>query len=140
VVTVDLSPLRGIPEGSTVGMATLGYSDASTVHRSPGGNAEYGILPTCNTRLGVAADTWNGTLDGLVPTRPAATAGASGATTGDAGSWDVTPQVREWLSGPNDRRTFVMQGADESLDVKELGMCLSYVFDVAIAAELRAEE
>jgi len=35
VVTVDLSPLRGIPEGSTVGMATLGYSDASTVHRKP---------------------------------------------------------------------------------------------------------
>jgi len=71
----------------------------------------------------------------VVPTRPAAVAGVQGATTGDSGAWDVTPQVQQWLAGSANQGVFVLRGDDESLDVNGLGMCLSYVIDLGLALE-----
>jgi hypothetical protein len=131
----DLAPLRNRPPNTTVGKASLSYLEASTVRRSAGGESEYGILPTCNTGLGVPVDGWDGNLDGVIPTQPAAVAGVQGATTGSGGAWDVTPQLQQWLNAPNDQRAFVLRGDDESLDVKDLAMCLSYVFDLGLSVE-----
>jgi len=135
VATFNLAPLRNVPPRATVSRAILGYSEASTVRRSPTGDSEYGILPTCNTNLGVAAPGWNGGLDHIVPTVPAAVAGVQGATTGDSGAWDVTPQLRQWLAGSGNDGVFVLRGDDESMDVAGLAMCLSYVIDLGLSVE-----
>jgi hypothetical protein len=135
VAAFNLAPLRNAPPRATVSRAVLSYSEASTVHRSPSGDAEYGILATCNTNLGVPTPGWNGNLAGVVPTVPAAVAGVQGATTGDTGAWDVTPQVRQWLADSSNEGTFVLRGDDESMDVAGLAMCLSYVFDLNLGVE-----
>ena len=140
VAVFNLEPLRGLPPRATVSRATLSYSEASTVHRSPTGDAEYGILPTCNIALGVPADNWDGSLDRVVPTSPAAVAGTQGATTGSTGAWDVTPQVRQWLASPGNQRALVLRGADESLEINGLGMCLSYVFDLGFTVEVTSPD
>jgi hypothetical protein len=140
VAVFNLDPLRGLPSRATVSRATLSYAEASTVHRSPSGDAQYGILPTCNTALGVPADGWNGRTDQVIPTSPAAVGGVQGATTGSSGAWDVTPQLRQWLAGAGNELAFVLRGNDESLDVNGLGMCLSYVFDLGLAVELTLPE
>jgi hypothetical protein len=139
VASFDLAPLRSIPN-ARLQRAALAYSEASTTRRSPAGESEYGILPTCNTQLGVPADGWSGGLSGVVPNRPAAVAGAAGATTGDSGSWDVTPQVEQWLASGANQGTFVMRGDDESLDVKGQAMCLSYVIDLSLEVEYTVGE
>jgi hypothetical protein len=84
---------------ATVAKAALGYGEGSTTRRSASGESEYGVLPTCNTQLGIAAPGWGGGLDRVVGTTPAAVVGASGVTTGSFGAWDVTPQVKQWLEG-----------------------------------------
>ena len=136
VVTVDLGQLRGLPEKAEVTTSQLWYGEVSTVRRSATGDSEYGILPTCNTRLGVAEDGWNGNLDGVVPTKPANATVLAGATTAESGAWDVTPQIREWLKADQNQRTFVLRSEDESLDVKGQAMCLSYVVDISLAADV----
>jgi len=136
VAAFNLAPLRNAPPRATVSRAVLSYSEVSTVHRSPGGDAEYGILATCNTNLGVVADGWNGNLERVVPTVPAAVAGVRGATTGDSGAWDVTPQVRQWLAGSGNEGVFVLRGDDESIVIAVLAMCLSYVFDIGLTVEM----
>jgi hypothetical protein len=140
VAVFGLAPLRALPERATLRRAVLSYAEASTVRRSPNGESEYGILPTCNTGLGVPADGWDGNTNRVVPTRPAAVGGVQGATTGSSGAWDVTPQLQEWLAGAGNERAFVLRGDDESLDVRELGMCLSYVFDVGLAVEFTVQD
>jgi len=138
VAAFDLGTLPNMP-GAKLSRAALNYLEASTVHRSPAGESEYGILPTCNTRLGVA-DNWDGNLERLAQTRPAATSGVMGASTADAGSWDVTPQLQQWLAGGAGQRVLVMSGDDESMDVKADTMCLSYVFDVELVVEYAMDE
>lgn len=135
VVVFDLSTLSAAPQGAALARATLGYSEASTTRRSPAGESEYGILPTCNTSLGVPTEAWDGSFDKLVPTKPAAVAGSSGATTGDSGGWDVTPQLKQWLASSAPQGVLVLRGDDESMDVKGMAMCLSYVFDLGLTAE-----
>ena len=135
VVVFDLAPLRAGREGAAPAKATLGYSEGSTARRSPAGESEDGILPTCTTGLGIPADDWDGSLDKLVPTRPAAVAGVTGATTGGSGGWDVTPQLQQWLGGSAAQGVLVLRGDDEATDVKGMGMCLSYVFDLGLTAE-----
>ena len=140
VVVVDLAPLRGLPEKAEVTTSQLWYGEVSTVRRSAAGDSEYGILPTCNTGLGVAEDGWNGDLDGVVPTRPANATLLAGATTAESGAWDVTPQIREWLKSDQNQRAFVLRGDDESLDVKAQAMCLSYLTDVSVAADVTTRD
>jgi hypothetical protein len=135
VATFDLAPLRALPEGATLAKAALGYGEGRTTRRSASGDSEYGVLPTCNTQLGLPADGWGGGLDRVVPTRPAAVIGTSGVTTGSFGAWDVTPQVKQWLEGAATQGTFVFRSDDESMDVKGQAMCLSYIFDVGLTVE-----
>lgn len=135
VVMLDLAAVRAALGGAAPGKAVLGYAEASTARRSAAGESQDGILPTCNTGLGVPVDGWDGSLDRLVPTRPAGVAGVAGATTGDVGGWDVTPQLQAWLAGPAERGVLVLRGDDESLDIRGQGMCLSYVFDIGLAVE-----
>jgi hypothetical protein len=134
VAVFDLAAVRGTP-GAEVSRATLGYAESSTTRRSAGGESEYGILPSCNTGLGVPAREWDGRTDTLVPTRPAATAGAVPATTGGAGAWDVTPQVQQWLAAGQQQGTLVLRGDDESMDIHQRAMCLSYVIDLGLTVE-----
>ena len=140
VVVVDLAPLRGRPEKAEVTSGQLWFGEVSTVHRSAAGDSEYGILSTCNTRLGVAEDGWDGNLDGVVPTKPANATLLAGATTAESGAWDVTPQILEWLKSDQNQRAFVLRGDDESLDVKTQAMCLSYVTDISLAADVTTRD
>jgi hypothetical protein len=133
--TFDLGPAREAVGNGKVGKAYLTYSEASTHRRSGSGDSDFGILPTCNTRLGVPKAPWTGAVDKLIQTNPAQTSGVAGATTGDAGSWDVTPQVATWLKGSTVQGTFVFQGDDESLTVKGQEACLSYIFGISLAVE-----
>ncbi|MFN0074836.1 MAG: hypothetical protein ACKVVP_25450 [Chloroflexota bacterium] len=119
-----------------VSKATLSYGEYSTVHRSAAGDSAYGILETCNTALGVPTTPWDGTPDKLIQTAPAQTAGRTPATTGDSGTWDVTPQIQAWLNDGKQQGTFVMRGADESTDVKGQAMCISYVGGLSLTFEL----
>jgi hypothetical protein len=135
VATFDLAPLREIPTGARVA-ATLTYDEASTTRRSPTGDSEYGILPTCATRLGVPTSAWGGGLDKIVPTTAAKTAGHSPATTAETGVWDVTPQVEEWRKAGAGQATLVLRPEDESLDAKGVRMCLSYVINLALNLEV----
>jgi hypothetical protein len=135
VATFDLAPLKDATTSAKVAKASLTYGEASTTRRSPTGDSEYGILPTCNTRLGVPTAAWSGSLDKVVPTTAAMTAGVTGATTGDSGSWDVTPQVTKWLKDGAGQGTLVLRPEDESLDAKGQQMCLSYVIDLALNVE-----
>ncbi len=134
VATFDLAPLKDIPAGARL-KASLSYDEASTTHRSADGSSEYGILPTCNTRLGVPTSAWSGGLDKIVPTAQAKTAGHVGATTAESGVWDVTPQIEEWRKGGTAQGTFVLRADDESLDVQGFRMCLSYVINLALNVE-----
>lgn len=136
VATFDLAPVSAQAEGMTVARASLAYGEASTTRRSAAGDSEYGILPTCNTQLGVPTAAWAGGLDKIVPTAPAAVAGVTGATTGDSGSWDVTPQVAQWLKDGAGQGTFVFRSEDESLTPKGQSLCLSYISDFSLTVEL----
>lgn len=118
-----------------VSKAILNYGEYSTVHRSAGGDSEYGILETCNSALGVPATSWDGSPK-LLQTTPALTAGRTPATTGDSGSWDVTPQIQAWLKDGKTQGTFVLKGNDESSDVKAQAMCISYVGGLVLTVEL----
>jgi hypothetical protein len=136
VVTVfDLSQVAVAPD-SEVSHATLGYAEGSTTRRSAAGESEYGILPTCNTTLGVPTTEWNGSTDAIVATRPALTAGVTPATTGSAGAWDVTPQIQAWLAAGQQQGTLVLGADDQSPDIREQTMCLSYVFDLGLHVEV----
>ncbi|HYU18277.1 MAG TPA: hypothetical protein VEQ11_06235 [Chloroflexota bacterium] len=135
VAAFDLAPLPARPEPASISKATLTYTEASTARRSPAGESQYGILPTCNTQLGVAADGEGGGLDHLVPSRPAGVAGVTPATTAESGAWDVTPQLRLWLGVGANQGALILRGDDESLDVQGLAMCLSYVFDLRLTVE-----
>jgi hypothetical protein len=138
VAQFDLGPLHALPEGATIAKAGLRYGEGSTTTRSPSGESSYGVLPTCNTRLG-AATGWDGGRDRVVPTTPAAVVGASGVTTGSFGAWDVTPQIEQWLAGGAAQGTFVLQGDDEAMDVKGQAMCLSYIFGLGLTVEYTVE-
>lgn len=135
VFTFDLAPLRSLPSGATIDRAVLSYAEISTVHRSDDGQDSYGILPTCATSLGVPVAGWDGGLDQVIPTAVAEIAGATSATTGGLGSWDVTPQLQLWLTESDDQRTFVLRSDDESLFVKGQASCLSYLSDLNLAVE-----
>ena len=135
IVVFDLSQIPVDPD-SEVGKATLGYSEGSTTRRSPEGESEYGVLPTCNTTLGVPTSEWNGSVDAIVATRPALTAGVAPATTGEVGSWDVTPQIREWLAAGQQKGTLVLGADDQSPDIRGQAMCLSYLFDLGLNVEI----
>jgi hypothetical protein len=133
--TFDLGPARDAVANGKVARASLSYGENSTTRRSAAGDSEYGILPTCNTKLGVPTAPWSGATDKLLQTSPADTAGVAGATTGDSGAWDVTPQVAKWLKASGGQGTFVLQAEDESMDVKAQSMCLSYVSDLTLTVE-----
>lgn len=135
VVVFDLSQIALEPE-SEVSRAVLGYAEASTTRRSPSGESEYGILPSCNTTLGVPTTEWNGSTDKILATRPALTAGVTAATTGENGAWDVTPQIREWLAAGQQKGTLVMGADDQSPEIRDQSMCLSYVFDMGLSVEV----
>jgi hypothetical protein len=135
VAVYDFSGEKPGPE-EIVSSATIRYGEYSTTRRSPGGDSEYGILPTCNTRLGVATAPFDGNATKLIATTPAMTAGHAAATTGDGGSWDVTPQIRAWLNEGKTQGTLVFQGDDESMDVKAQSMCLSYIGELILTVEL----
>jgi hypothetical protein len=135
VVVFDLSQIAVDPN-SEVANATLGYAEASTTRRSPEGESEYGILPTCNTTLGVPTTEWNGRADAILTTRPALIAGVTPATTAEAGAWDVTPQVREWLAAGQQKGTLVLGAEDQSPDIRGQTMCLSYLFDLGLNVEV----
>jgi hypothetical protein len=139
VATFDLAPLNDATASAKVAKASLSYGEGSTTRRSATGESEYGILPTCNTRLGVPAANWSGSLDKIIPTTQAATAGVTGATTGDSGAWDVTPQVAKWLKDGTGQGTFVFRPDDESLDAKGQQMCLSYISDLALNVEFEPQ-
>lgn len=134
VAAFDLSPARP-PSNAELTHATLGYGEDSTVRRAAGGGSEFGILPTCNTGLGVPTTPWDGSTDKILATRPAGTAGMMPATTGDYGSWDVTPQIKEWLAAGQQQGTLVMRGDDESMDFKQDALCLSYLGDFSLTVE-----
>jgi hypothetical protein len=134
VAQFDLGPLHRLPEKAKISKATLTYTEASTTHRSPAGESEYGILPTCNTRLG-AATSWDGNRDRIVAAPDAAVAGVMGATTASSGSWDVTPQLEQWHKSHAGQGVLVLRGDDEAMDVKGEAMCLSYIFDVGLSLE-----
>lgn len=134
VVSFDLSSVSAIPQADISG-AKLHYAEASTTTRSATGDSQYGILTSCNTRLGIPAASWDGSLDKVVPTTAALTAGMTPATTGDAGSWDVTPQIRAWLAQGQSRGVFVMRGDDESMDIRDQSLCLSYVIDLNLTVD-----
>jgi hypothetical protein len=136
VAVFDLAAARGAP-GTEVSAASLHYAEASTTRRSASGESEYGILPTCNTGLGVPSAEWDGRTDSILPTTPAATAGVTPATTGDAGAWDLTPQLNQWLASGQPRGTLVLRSDDESLDIHDQTMCLSYLFDLNLTVEHR---
>ena len=133
--TFDLGPARDTVADGKVAKAYLSYGENSTVHRSAAGDSEYGILPTCNTKLGVPKAPWTGGVDKLIQTNPAQTSGVAGATTGDSGSWDVTPQISTWLKASAGQGTFVFQADDESMDVKAQAMCLSSISDFTLTVE-----
>jgi hypothetical protein len=135
VLVFDLSQIA-LDEKSEVSHAALGYAEASTTRRSASGDSEYGVLPSCNTQLGVPTSEWNGRTDAIVATRPALTAGVTPATTGENGTWDVTPQLREWLAAGQQKGTLVMGADDQSPDIHEQSMCLSYVFDMGLNVEV----
>ena len=139
VAEFDLRPLLEAPEGTKLAKASLTYAEASTTRRSASGDQQYGVLPTCNTKLGVA-DGWDGNADVLLKPKPAAIAGVTGATTGDAGAWDVTPQVTQWLEAGEKQGVFVMSGDDESMDVNGQSACLSYVINPALEVEFAAAD
>ncbi len=136
VAAFDLSPL---PAGAKVTKASLGYAEASTTRRSAGGDEEYGVLPTCNTKLGIV-DTWNGNADVLLKPKPADVAGVAGATTGDSGAWDVTPQLKQWAEAGAKQGIFVLSGDDESMDIKAQTACLSYVINLVLDVEYTTSE
>ena len=138
VAVFDLAPACGVA-GTTVRGASLHYGEGSTTRRSAGGDSEYGVLQTCNTGLGAPTGEWDGRVDAIVQTKPAATAGWVPATTGDYGAWDVTPQLNEWLASGRPQGTLVLRSDDESLDIHEQAMCLSYVFDLNLTVELGAQ-
>jgi hypothetical protein len=135
VAVFDLSQIP-MDENKQVTSASFAYGEASTTRRSPDGESEYGVLQTCNTKLGVPTTEWNGSVSALVATRPAMTAGATPATTGEFGNWDVTPQVRTWLAAGQKKGTLVMSGDDESGDIYGQSMCLSYLFDLGLNVEV----
>lgn len=136
VAAFDLS---GVPAGAKVTRASLGYAEASTMRRSAEGESEYGILPTCNTKLGIA-DAWDGNQDALLKPKPAAIAGVTGATTGDSGAWDVTPQLQQWAGAGAKQGIFVLSGDDESMDIKAQTACLSYVINLGLDVEYTTQE
>jgi hypothetical protein len=69
-----------------------------------------------------------------------AVAGVTGATTGDSGAWDVTPQLERWSEAAVTHGIFVLSGDDESPDVKGQSMCLSYLIDLGLAVEYVDQE
>jgi hypothetical protein len=138
-LTFDLSQIP-VDQNSEVTHAVLSYAEASTTRRSASGDSEYGVLQTCNTQLGVPTGDWNGAVDRILPTRPAQTAGVTPATTGEAGSWDVTPQVKQWLSAGQTKGTLVMRADDESADIHAQSMCLSYLFDLNMGVEVSPKQ
>ena len=135
VAVFDLTQVTVDPN-SEIASASLGYSEGSTTRRSPAGESEYGILPTCNTTLGVPTTEWNGRVDAIVATRPALTAGVTPASTAEAGAWDVTPQLREWLAAGQQKGTLVLGAVDQSPEIRGQEMCLSYLFDLALNVEI----
>jgi hypothetical protein len=135
VAVYDFSDEKPGPD-EIVTSATIRYGEYSTTRRSPDGDSEYGILPSCNTRLGVATAPFDGNPAKLITTTPAMTAGHAVATTGDSGSWDVTPQITAWLNEGKTQGTLVFQGDDESTDVKAQAMCLSYIGELILTIEL----
>jgi hypothetical protein len=135
VLVFDLSQITVGPNDE-LRHATLIYSEGSTTRRSASGDSEYGVLPTCNTKLGVPTTAWNGNVNSIVATTPALIDGSSPATTGDFGSWDITPQVRKWLSDGQKQGTLVMGADDQSPNIQGQSMCLSYLFDLGMNVEV----
>jgi hypothetical protein len=136
VAVYDLSSINPEPD-QVISGASLRYGEYSTVHRSAGGDAEYGILRTCVTNLGVpVAGDWDGSTNQLIQTTPAQVGGHVPATTGDSGTWDITPQLRTWLNAGKKQGTLVLRGDDESPDIHAQAMCLSYVGELVIAVQL----
>ncbi len=140
VASFDLAPLHALPEKAQITTAVLIYGEASTTRRSATGDSEYGILPSCNTRLGVAPSAWDGNPDRLVPATDAAVAGFMPATTAEAGIWNVTPQLQRWLEAKAGRGIFVLRGDDESPEINGQAMCLSYVFGINLAVDYVAPQ
>lgn len=131
----DLSQVTVGPN-SLVDAATLTYSEVSTTRRSPSGDSEYGILPSCNTRLRVPVGRLEtARTDRMILTLPALTAGMTPGTTGDLGTWNVLPQVKAWLENGEKRAELVLEAADLSGDVREMEMCISYLTDVSLTIQ-----
>jgi hypothetical protein len=132
---LDLSQVTVGPN-SQVDAATLTYSEVSTTRRSPSGDSEYGILPSCNTRLRVPATRLETRTDQLMLTLPALTAGMTPATTAESGTWNVLPQVKSWLSNGEKKGILVLEADDRSDDVHEMAMCISYLTDVSLTIQV----
>jgi hypothetical protein len=131
----DLSQVTVDPN-SQVDAATLAYSEVSTTRRSPSGESEYGILPSCNTRLRVPATKRETRTDQLMLTLPALTAGMTPATTAESGTWNVLPQVKSWLGNGEKKGALVLEADDLSDDVREMEMCISYLTDVSLTIQV----
>jgi hypothetical protein len=139
VVSFDLSQVN-IPSDSEVTSSALGYSENSTTRRSAAGDSDYGVLQSCNSKLGVPSTEWNGSVNALLATRPALTAGVTPATTGGYGYWYVTPQIKDWLAAGQKKATFVMQADDESPNIQAQSMCLSYISDLHLGVDTAPKE
>jgi hypothetical protein len=131
----DLSQVIVGPN-SQVDAATLTYSEVSTTRRSPSGDSEYGILPSCNTRLREPFPRLDARTDGTMMTLPALTAGMTPATTAEAGTWNVLPEVKSWLSEGHTKAMLVLEADDRSDDVREMAMCISYLTDVSLTIQV----
>jgi hypothetical protein len=140
VATFDLGAAKDALVDGKVALASLSFSEASTTHRSAAGDSEYGILPSCNTKLGVPTAPWNGSQNKILQTTDAEINGVVGATVAESGIWDVTPQVTKWLKAGNGQGTFVLRSEDESLTPKAQSMCLSYVMDLSLTIEVAPAE
>lgn len=135
VLQFDLTKVAVGPN-QQIEFAELMYSEVSTTKRSAAGDSEYGILETCNTKLGVPTTDWDGRTDQLVTTRPALTAGGTPGTTAESGTWNVLPQVQAWMAAGAQKGTLVMGADDQSADVREMRMCLSYMVDVSLTVQV----
>ena len=140
VATFDLVGVKEQATTAKVAKASLAYTEVSTHRRSAAGDSEYGILPTCNTKLGVAAANWNGNQNKIVPSTQALTAGVAGATTGSEGVWDVTPQVAKWAKDGAGQGNFVFRSDDETLEPKTQQLCISYLIGIGLTVEFAPAE
>ncbi|MCC7368690.1 MAG: hypothetical protein IT306_09715 [Chloroflexi bacterium] len=131
----DLTKITVGPN-QAIDFAELMFSEVSTTKRSAAGESEYGILTSCNTKLGVPTSAWNGSTDRLIATQPAKTDGMTPATTAESGVWNVLPQVLDWVAAGQQKGVLVLGADDQSADIREMSACLSYLTDAVLTVQV----